>query len=245
MTNNLTEGMRAKDLEDLVLPMISVDEYESKISDDAFVFGFYVNDHDAAEDLNRFIQKSPVKLLDTEVSPAPDQRGFYMVFLEISDNAQLPQAIDDIVEEVSPLVCIDHWQMQIRGVDDLVPFSKANLAKHLGDKNRGRKKGEKKVEEQVLDFLRPSGLSGAEAADGRLVLEGMGQKVTFGIVAFGSTDGVVSSLTDSPLDMALTDIAKEIRVSRMLGEGWSVVRSNGLCIIQHEDSEDALVLRDR
>ena len=68
-THTLLEGMREGDLEDLVLPMVTIDEYASKLDENAIVLGFYVQDRDAAEDLNRFVQKSPVEMLDTEVSP--------------------------------------------------------------------------------------------------------------------------------------------------------------------------------
>lgn len=92
--SKLTEGMRRGDLADLVLPLISVDEYDSKVDEkEAIVFGFYVHDRGAADDLNRFLQKSAVPLLDTEVSPAPDQHGFYMVFIEFLDNDRLPQNV--------------------------------------------------------------------------------------------------------------------------------------------------------
>ena len=110
----INEGMRGGDLEDLVLPMMSVDEFVSKVSDDAMVFGFFVSDKDAANDLNRFIQKSPIKLLDTEVSPAPDQRGFYVLFFEVMRSERLPSIVASVLEEIEPLVKIEKWKMQIR-----------------------------------------------------------------------------------------------------------------------------------
>ncbi|RYD66041.1 MAG: hypothetical protein EOP83_05980, partial [Verrucomicrobiaceae bacterium] len=122
MFKRLLEGMREGDLEDLILPLISVDEYESKIDDDAIVLGFYVSEADAAEDLNRFLQRSPIELLDTEISPAPDAQGFYMVFVELLNNKMLPENITALLEEVAAVSNIESWKMQVRGFDDLEAY---------------------------------------------------------------------------------------------------------------------------
>ena len=118
----LFEGMWANDLEDLIQPIVSIDEYESKVDDDAVAIAFYVGDKDAADDLNRFIQKSAVPLIDSDVSPAPDQRGFYLVFAEIAANDRMVGNIAHICEEVGQLSGITEWQMSVRGLTKTVPF---------------------------------------------------------------------------------------------------------------------------
>jgi hypothetical protein len=248
--NRLTEGMREGDLEDMVLPMISVDEYESKVDDNAVVFGFYVADQDAAMDLNRFIQKSPVTLLDTEVSPAPDQHGYYLVFFEILKNDQLVENVGLLLDEVTPLVKIESWQLRIRGVERLVPFSQPALRSHLEksettDPKGGKKEGAASLEEQVLEYLQPSGLTSTWARRGKLVLEGMGQRFEFDIIAFGPLDKIIAEQELGAQDISLLDAAKEMRVNRALGEGWCVSRISGLSLLSRDDQEIALILRDR
>lgn len=278
----LSEGMRAGDLEDLVLPMVTADEFVSKVGDDAVVFGFYVSDRDAASDLNRFIQKSAVKLLDTEISPAPDQRGFYLVFFEILLNDNMTTQLDELLKEVKPLVKIEKWKFQFRGQKDLIPYSTAtveNYRKHLEkeikdkeekqanakepkDKDKDKaepeikaNKPEKKdnragpeestLQERVLTFLTPSELLHADVRSDRLFLEGSGQKFSFDVVAFGSRNEVASVVPDLAMDLGLRNVAKEIRVSRMLGEGWSVTTVGGFRSIQHIDDDNMLIVRDR
>lgn len=279
MTKTLNEGMRSGDLEDLVLPMLTVDEFNSKVGDDAIVFGFYVNDRDAAMDLNRFIQKSPVKLLDTEISPAPDQRGFYLVFFEILLNDRMPEQVEELLKEVKPLVKIEKWKLQIRGQEDLIEFSREvveKYQKHLekeiekktekkaeqkeekpeekaekpDDKaekqpEKPKKEEEKSLKEQVLAFLTPSQLLHAEIRGQQLIVEGSGQKFVFDLVAFGSQIDVGSTVTESGVDLGLRNLAKEIRVSRMLGEGWDVTTVGDLRYIQHIDDDVMLLVRDR
>lgn len=129
--NKLNEGMRAGDLSSLVLPLISVDEYESKVDEKAIVIGLYVQDKDAANDLNRFVQKSALAILDTEVSPAPDQHGYYLVFVEFMKNDRLCSSVASFLEEIEPLVEITEWQMRVRKVDGLLDFSETTLRKAL------------------------------------------------------------------------------------------------------------------
>lgn len=276
----LNEGMLGGDLEDLVLPMISVDEFVSKVGDDAIVFGFYVSDRDGAVDLNRFIQKSPLKILDTEISPAPDQRGFYVVFFEILINDRLPEVVGELLKEIEPLVMIEKWKMQIRGQDDLLPFSEKTLTKyaHMVKKENAKRaelkanekpKEEPPVErkaepkepskgkpgvnksdsetlaEAILDFLTPSELKNAQVVNRKVVIEGRGGRDAYDLVAFGPMSEVSSSLAESPMDVDLSSVAKEMRVSRMLGEGWSVTRIGGLCALQHSASDSMLILKDR
>lgn len=137
LRSKLTEGMWQGDLADLVQPLITIDEYESKIDSSAIVIGFYVGDKDAADDLNRFIQKSPVSLIDSDVSPAPDQRGYYIVFVELQFNDRLVPNISLILEEISPLVDVTDWQMKVRNLEGLMAFDAVKLAEVL-KANRAR-----------------------------------------------------------------------------------------------------------
>jgi hypothetical protein len=230
----ITEGMRGADLEDMVLPLISVDEYQSKVDDSAVVFGFYVNDRDAANDLNRFIQKSPTNLLDTEVSPAPDQNGYY---------DRLAQNVRELLDEVEPLTNNTAWQLRIRGVERLVPFSVSALKAHLTDQEAVEDDEKKTVEEQVLTFLQPSGLSKTGAENNRLFIEGSGDQIEFEIVDFGPTERLLAEHDLGSMGMTLRDAAYEMRIALMLGDGWAVHRMGDVSVFLHECSENALFLK--
>ena len=144
----IREGLRSGDLADLVLPLISVDEWVSKVDpEECIVIGFYVHDEDAANDLNRFLQKSAVNLMDTEVSPAPDQHGYYMIFVELMNNTQLAENVNNILADIKELVDIDHWNMRIRNIDGLQPFSEDNIKKFIKEIDKKTKKND------VLEFL--------------------------------------------------------------------------------------------
>ena len=245
---NLNEGMRPSDLEDLVLPMISVDEYESKIDDDAVVIGFYVGDRDAAEDLNRFIQKSPVVLLDTEVSPAPDQHGYYLVFVELLNDVRIVTNLEAILEEVSPLMGDADWQMRVRGLDEVMPFSKKVLTKHFNELRDENIDGdtEDETEGRVLEFFVASDLSNALLENNYLTLEGTGGTFRGELVGFDEAETIMVThgLTESAVSLDLNDIALTLQMTRLLGEGWLSSRYADHMILQRVGSESCVLLRN-
>jgi hypothetical protein len=236
----LHEGMRENDLVDLVLPLISVDEYVSKIDPtEAIVLGFYVQDEAAAKDLNRFLQKSPVPLLGTDVSPAPDQHGYYMVFVEMMDNDRLVQNLEAILQEMSTLVDIEHWKLRIRAQDELVDFTPDALKKGLDFAKKHSKKTE------VVEFLQRSALHNAEFDNSLVILEGGGQRFVFDFVGF---DRISKLMQDHQLDQAalrydIRNIAKNNKIGNMLGEHWDVSRIGGYVMLYHDSDTRGLLLK--
>ena len=107
----LREGLSRNALEYLVMPLVTIDEYESKIDDRrVIVTGFYVTDIDPATDLSVFIEKSSIRPLDTEVSPAPTDDGYYLVFVEMTRNEEYPTRVVEMCQQVSNLTAIKKWQ---------------------------------------------------------------------------------------------------------------------------------------
>lgn len=234
---HILEGLREGDLEDIVLPLISVDEYQSKIDDEAIVFAFFVKDQDGAKDLNRFIQKSPASLLDTDISPAPNQKGYYLVFVELLKNDLLPKTIETILEEVSPLVGIEHWNMRVRGVDKLLPVTRKLLAKHFGDKEQ------EAVAESVTHYLTKSDLSDVETQGRSIDLVRDGRRMSFDLVEYKEADD--HALFETPTSLTFADVALLRRLEIMLGEGWVVGGTSDSVMLRHRDENNIIILRHK
>lgn len=111
--NQIIEGVEYGDLQSLIANRISVAEFEPKTGteNDVVVIGFYCDDEAPAADLASFIEKSAVDVLDTEVSPAADEDGYYMVFVEL-DNEDLMQKVFALIEDVTRLVDIEEWTLE-------------------------------------------------------------------------------------------------------------------------------------
>ncbi len=147
----LTEGLRPNDLEDTVLPIVSVDEWESKISNKALVVAFFTTDKDAANDLNRFIQKSPYGVIDSEVSNTMDKDGYYLVFVEFYNDKKLSSNIKDILGEINNLANIKDWTLKLRNIP-ACDFSEEIIKKYVDKEIKASDKTNKSLDNQGTLF---------------------------------------------------------------------------------------------
>ena len=110
--HKIEEGLRVGDLENLVSPKVSIDEFEAKSGSDkeVLVVAFYVKDDEPAMDLATFVERGSHKIIDTEVSPAPDDDGHYLVFVEINKDENTMQTVLDILKDMKQLVDIKTWE---------------------------------------------------------------------------------------------------------------------------------------
>lgn len=116
----ILEGLLPYDLKGMVDHQVSIDMHKSKIDDSAVVIAFMVKDKAAAEDLNRFIQKSHIDILDTEISTVPSQFGAYQIYVEIAFSDDLAKDIMGICSDISSLTGIKKWKLSIRKLDDVI-----------------------------------------------------------------------------------------------------------------------------
>lgn len=234
----LKEGMRAGDLKDLVLPLISVDEYESTVDNSSVAIGFYVHDEDAANDLNRFIQKSAVSILSSEVSPAPDQHGFFIVFVELLDNDVIGKNMKVLLKEIENLCEIDSWKMRIRKIKNLIPFSEENLVKYLKIARTNDTK------DKVIEFFIPSVLSDVRLEQNNLILEGSGIKKEFSVIDFGPTNTIIQKYNLQDMPVNISNPSKCNNMIAFLGENWSINEIKDYILIENNFSDYCILLSE-
>ena len=111
--NKIDEGLRPSDLEHLILDKVSIDEFESKSGDsnEILVMGLYAKDEEPARDLSRFIERGYIDVVDTEVSPGPDEDGNYMVFVEIDKNKDTMKKVSEILHDIKSITSINEWNL--------------------------------------------------------------------------------------------------------------------------------------
>lgn len=110
--SQIKEGVEYGDLQSLVSSDVSVAEFEPKTGteNDVVVIGLFCKDEAPANDVATFIEKSTVDILDTEVSPNPDENGFYLVFVEV-ENENLMKTVFELLDDISRLTEIDEWSV--------------------------------------------------------------------------------------------------------------------------------------
>lgn len=102
-TNNpIFEGLEMGDLKRLIHPELHIDEFKSKLGDDAdvVVVTFKVDSKEPAEGLVAFIEKGYDWVLDADVSSGEMDDGSYIVFVEIDRTEDAPANIMTMMEDV-------------------------------------------------------------------------------------------------------------------------------------------------
>jgi len=109
----IKEGVEYGDLDSLVDSTVSVAEFKPKTGteEDVIVIGFYVKDEAPAMDLAKFIERGVTPILDTEVSPNPNDVGMYIVFVEV-ENKDLMKTTLNLINDIRGLVKVKEWEIK-------------------------------------------------------------------------------------------------------------------------------------
>jgi len=114
--NMLLENLEKGDLKRLVHPELHIDEYKSKMGDDAdiCVISFKVSGKEPSIDLVSFIEKGYDFVLDADVSSGEKEGGDYLVFIEIERTPELPDQIIKMISDVMRLTEQDFADWRVR-----------------------------------------------------------------------------------------------------------------------------------
>jgi hypothetical protein len=124
----LRENLEQGDLKRLVHTEMHIDEYKSKMGDDAdvCVISFKVSGKEPSADLVNFIEKGYDFVLDADVSSGEKEGGDYLVFVELNRTDELPVQIIKIMEDVMNLTEQDISDWRVR-------YYKSNLDHDLNE----------------------------------------------------------------------------------------------------------------
>lgn len=240
----LFEGLKEGDLSDLVLPLVSIDEYESKLDPDAIVFAFSVIEKGAARDLNRFIQKGSFELLDTDVSPAPNEDGQFMVFIEVLREEGAIDNFLTLLSSLKGLTSIESWKGQIYGVEGIHQIDEEYLKENLR-LTPIDDEAEDSIEEQLVEFFRLSDLESITVDQKRVTLEGVKSSVDFEFVDMGNFESVRERQEIMSQGLRLDEAAQSnvSRLQRILGDLWMVEHLENHVLLSNILSEEVLLLK--
>jgi len=129
--SNLAEGIEMGDLARLVQPLMSVDEFRSKMGEDKdiVVVGMTVLGKEPADDIVSFVEKSYDWVLDADVSSGETSDGNYMVFIELQRKPEAPKHIYEMLEDLMNLTDqkTEDWTFSYYNKDDKLPVTIENL----------------------------------------------------------------------------------------------------------------------
>lgn len=128
----LCENLREKDLANLISSYVSVDEYTSKIDEDNITVAFFVNELDAAEELEDFIEKFYyIEIRDIEISDSLTDDNKYIIFVELERNDSFPKIFLDMIDTINYVADNKDWNFSTYQMNKPVELSLANIRKYV------------------------------------------------------------------------------------------------------------------
>ena len=117
------------EMENLVTPVISVDQYVPKIGEpnETVVVAYEVSYEQPARDLSNLIETDVIESLDVDISQGPNADGKYMVFVEFERNPDLYENIVGITKIVSNVSGITDWEFSYYKGDGPIELNDENL----------------------------------------------------------------------------------------------------------------------
>jgi hypothetical protein len=116
--NKLFENTEQGDLVDLVYPDLTIDQYRSKMGDDAdiVVVTYRVREQEPAEDMVNFFEKGYDFVLDADISSGPVDDLDYLVFVELVREPRVADQIIKITTELCNLTQqeISDWRFSFK-----------------------------------------------------------------------------------------------------------------------------------
>lgn len=113
-SQQVNEGLRFKDLENMVENIFAIDNFKSKMGEDrdVCVLSMTVRDREPARDLMEFIEKGYTFVLDADVSSGENDKGEYAVFIELERTPQLAEQIKEITYGVRKLTGLGDFKFK-------------------------------------------------------------------------------------------------------------------------------------
>jgi len=105
----VNEGLKAGDLEGVVSPTFSVDQYKSKMGDDrnVMVLCFSVDGQAPAKDLEHFAETGYKDIMDADATPGTLEDSKHKVFIEFQRKETVDQAIRKFLDDLKKLTNIE------------------------------------------------------------------------------------------------------------------------------------------
>ena len=108
----VNEGLKAGDLDGVISPRFSVDQFKSKMGEDKniTVVTFTAEGLAPAKDLERFAETGYKEILDADATPGTMEDGKHKVFVEFARTENVAKHISNFLEDLKKLTNIDAFE---------------------------------------------------------------------------------------------------------------------------------------
>lgn len=220
-------SLKENDLVDVILPKISIDEFEPKTGEkeDISVVGFFVSEESAGKDLANFINKGSVEYRDVEVSPNPTEDNEFMVFIEFDRNENLLNTLMELVNDISHISGELQWKVKPLLSENPVGLSVDELSNLVATdpaNYRTKEQYEEELENQKVQgiqnfLLDNTNMNGVVLENGKLQIQDYKYNVQLEFINFGEgkvtleESGLSELAIDSGFDFTLIRTLESMR----------------------------------
>jgi hypothetical protein len=232
-------SLKNGDLRGVVLPDVSIDEFEPKAGEvlEVIVVAFYLTDEEPAVDLNTFIQRGFVDTLDVEVSPSTDEEGRYLVFVEMARDDTFPNKFQALLKDVTNLTGDTDWKVKtyLAGTDRSFAFNDPELFNYVvidPEKYVTKDKFEMtEIDESIRLFFKESLASHLTVEGNFVTISGNNRTIITEVVDVGEYDIVIGRnfLSESAFSVGKSPHEARVLLS-ILGNCQVIPLGKYLCV---------------
>lgn len=215
------DSLKANDLIYLVDRIFEVDNYRSKMGDDAdvVVLSFTVESRSPAEDLVNFIEKGYQFVLDADMSPGEMSDGKYRVFVELQRTSKVSEQISDLLYGLNRLTGIDDFKFRYHKSFDSLDANEEKLNEviprnALDYKNKIESR---EVAESFETFFNQSMLESIDVQGDNVRFKKIwAEPIKFKYIKSGPINQILESL-DNKISIGMNDMADVMFLTKYLG----------------------------
>jgi hypothetical protein len=238
-------GLRHEELQGMVVPLISIDEFEPKTgtTEEVIVIAFFCKDEVPAYDLDDFIDKGIVEFLDSEVSPNPNEDNFYLVFVEFKRQPNFWMKLFDLVKDIENVTGKMGWKVQPYLSEKIFDLHNPELQQYvITDPDNYVPRTE--IDGSIEDYLSDTNLLSLEMEEGKIALGGVDGKLVFEFLGFDNTEKLLEkhNLVESAIDLRTSPSVTALR--SMLGKQWDISRMNEYLFVNKIGDSRSIVVRE-
>lgn len=240
--------LKRYDLLGTITDLISVDEFEPKTgtNNELIVVAFYAFDEGPAKDLDSFIERSYIQVVDVDVSPNPNEDGYYLVFIEMKRTSEFLPNFYSLVKEVSRVAGNQEWKISPYLSDKMYKIDDTRWERYVitddgayvtKDEYKASKNS-KNINESIKQYFKESELRDLKIEKNQITFAGRSGVVKANILAFCTHKKLNESFDMVNTPLLWEKSSSEQRILKdCLGEGWTVVHHGNDLLITNNWSQ--------
>jgi hypothetical protein len=214
------DSLKAGDLIHLVNKIFEIDNFKSKMGDDAdvVVLSFTVESRAPAEDLVSFVEKGYNFVLDADMSPGELEDGKYRVFVELQRTSKVSEQISEMLYGISKLTGIDDFKFRYHKSFDSLDAVKEQLEEVIPrNPNEYVSRMEEKQMNNYENFFSNTMMESIKMSDDIIEFKKIyAQPLKFRYIKSGETRAILESVEDR-IAVGMKDMADVMFLTKYIG----------------------------